>query len=332
MNGVTDWGNRTQTNPIVRKIGMYRQIKNKNVDIIARRVEELFKQKVGVTYKPRSGFNFGGYGSFGGGFPYYGSRENKEIEKYLRQMSGSGAYRPSRIGGLSSGNAAIRAALMGARGGSSNSGNAALRAAFMGSGNAALRPPRPLPPPPPPTPTQQMYSRINQTLTPNERNIVQNVGGVASVNKIFKEAGGPVKVGEAAQVLKQFPKNQAVSMGLATPKAVNAVIRLGGPNKATPAIVVYEKIEKAKKRAPTKKKKTKVPAPAAKPQIKVKLLKKMVNKFTKNELVRLAGENTLKSKNSKKETLVKNFTKFIRKQPKKKRFSSTVKGKKSIKK
>ena len=332
MDRVDDWGNRTQTNPLVRKIGMYRQIKNKNVNTIANRVDQLLKQKIGVTYTPRTGFSYGGpsFGGFGG-FPYYGSRENQEIEKYLRAMGGfgtTGAFRPSRIGGTSSMNSALRAALSGARGGSTNT-NAALRAALLGArgGSTNTLPPRL----PPPTPTQQMYNRINKSLTPNERSVVQNVGGVASVNKIFKEAGGAVKVGEAAQVLKQFPRNQAVSMGLATPKAVSAVARLGGPNKAAPALVVYEKIEKAKMRKSPKKKK-KAATPATKPQIKVALLKKMVNKFTKNELVKLAGENTLKSKNHKKETLVKNFTKFIRKQPKKKRFSSTVKGKGSKKK
>jgi DNA-binding response OmpR family regulator len=177
-----------------------------------------------------------------------------------------------------------------------------------------------------------MMARVNESLTPNERTIVQSAGGVASVNKIFREAGGPIKVGEAAEVLKQFPKNQAVSMGLTTPKAANAVTQLGGPNKVGSAIVVYQKIDQAKKkRKVTKKKKKVTPAPA-KPQIKVKLLKHMIGKFTKDELVRLAGENTLKTKNNTKDTLVKNFTKFIRKQPKKRRFSSTVKGKGSIKK
>jgi len=48
-------------------------------------------------------------------------------------------------------------------------------------------------------------------------------------------------------------------------------------------------------------------------------LKAMVKKFTKNELVRIAGENALGSKNNKtKNSLVKNFTKFMRRQPKKK--------------
>ena len=333
FSNVTNWGNRTQTNPIYKKIGMYKQLKSgpfalrkTNVNSLVERFEQRFKNKVGVTYVPRG---------FASSYPYTGVSENRQIENYIRSVGGlsGGVSRPSRfssnalraaLSGRSGGNTnALRAALSGRSGGETNALRAALSGMKPPSSSASLAGPL--------TPSQQIISRVNQSLTPNERSIVQNVGGVASVDKIFREAGGPIKVGEAAEILKQFPKNQAINMGLTTPKAVNAVIKLGGPNKASPAIVIYEKIETAKRRR-TPQKKKKVSKPTAAPQIKVKLLKKMVNKFSKNELIRLAGENTLKPNNHKKDTLVKNFTKFIRKQPKKKRFSSTVKGKRSIKK
>ena len=318
FSNVTNWGNRTQTNPIYKKIGMYKQLKSgpfalrkTNVNSLVERFEQRFKNKVGVTYVPRG---------FASSYPYTGVSENRQIENYIRSVGGlsGGVSRPSRFSSN-----ALRAALSGRSGGNTNALRAALSGMKPPSSSASLAGPL--------TPSQQIISRVNQSLTPNERSIVQNVGGVASVDKIFREAGGPIKVGEAAEILKQFPKNQAINMGLTTPKAVNAVIKLGGPNKASPAIVIYEKIETAKRRR-TPQKKKKVSKPTAAPQIKVKLLKKMVNKFSKNELIRLAGENTLKPNNHKKDTLVKNFTKFIRKQPKKKRFSSTVKGKRSIKK
>jgi sulfur carrier protein ThiS len=154
-------------------------------------------------------------------------------------------------------------------------------------------------------------------LTPAENKVVSNVGDIERVNRIFREAGGPSKVSEAIAVLKTYPRNKAVSMRLVTSAAANAVAKLGGPNKATVAVAVNEKIVQARKRA----RKSKVKVVVAAPQVRATLLKSLVKKFTKNELVKIAGKNVLGGSN-KKNNLVKSFTKYVRRQPTKKKRGS----------
>ena len=178
-------------------------------------------------------------------------------------------------------------------------------------------------------------AQATKNLTPNQKRVVNTAGGAQLVANIVAKAGGANKVKQAAVALQTYSKNNAVRMGLTTNIAANAVNKLGGPMNAVTAAAITNKIVAAMNqkvianRAAVKRRKAKAKAkPKAKPKakaapesppIRARLLKAMVKKFTKNELVRIAGENALGSKNNKtKNSLVKNFTKFMRRQPKKK--------------
>ena len=192
------------------------------------------------------------------------------------------------------------------------------------------------PPPPealrfPALPAEQraaIAAQATRNLTPNQKRVVNTAGGAQLVANIVAKAGGANKVKQAATALQTYSKNNAVRMGLTTNIAVNAVNKLGGPMNAITAAAITNKIvaamnqkvvanRAAVKRKQKRKSKPK-PKPAPEPSpIRARLLKAMVKKFTKNELVRIAGENALGSKNNKtKNSLVKNFTKFMRRQPK----------------
>jgi len=166
-------------------------------------------------------------------------------------------------------------------------------------------------------------AKVIAGLSANERKVVSSTKDAEMVNRIIQGAGGPEKVKKAVEVLKYYPKNTAVKMKLVTATAANAVNKLGGPNRANIAVSINRKIQtvvKQKKRRVTKKK----APPAAKPQVRARLLKAIVKKFTKNEIVKIAGENALGVKNNKKKNnLVRNFTKYVRRQPKKKTGSVT---------
>ena len=166
-------------------------------------------------------------------------------------------------------------------------------------------------------------AKVISGLSANERKVVSSAKDAEIVNKIIQGAGGPEKVKKAVEVLKYYPKNTAVKMGLVTPTVANAVNKLGGPNRANVAVSINRKIQTAVKRKKSRVTKKKAP-PAHKPPVRARLLKALVKKFTKNEIVRIAGENALGSKNNKtKNNLVRNFTKYVRRQPKKKSGSVT---------
>jgi hypothetical protein len=192
------------------------------------------------------------------------------------------------------------------------------------------------PPPPealrfPALPAEQkaaIAAQVTRNLTPNQKRVVNTAGGAQLVANIVAKAGGANKVKQAAVALQTYSKNNAVRMGLTTNIAANAVNKLGGPMNAATAAAITNKIVAAmnqkvvanraavKRKQKRKSKPKPKPAPEA-PPIRARLLKAMVKKFTKNELVKIAGENALGSKNNKtKNSLVKNFTKFMRRQPK----------------
>ena len=172
-------------------------------------------------------------------------------------------------------------------------------------------------------------AQATKNLTPNQKRVVNTAGGAQLVANIVAKAGGANKVKQAAVALQTYSKNNAVRMGLTTNIAANAVNKLGGPMNAVTAAAITNKIVAAmnqkvianrvavKRRKAKAKAKPKAKAAPESPPIRARLLKAMVKKFTKNELVRIAGENALGSKNNKtKNSLVKNFTKFMRRQPK----------------
>ena len=161
-------------------------------------------------------------------------------------------------------------------------------------------------------------------ITSNEKSAINNMGGSSVIQKILKESGGPIELEKASTALKKFPnKNMAIQMTGASPKAINAVVSIGGPNRANVILSVNHKLNVAqstvrKARKAKRARKAKLAAPAN--RVRATLLKSLIKKFTKNEIVKIAGENTLGSKNNKnKNTLVTNLSKYVRRQPKKKR-------------
>jgi hypothetical protein len=100
------------------------------------------------------------------------------------------------------------------------------------------------------------------------------------------------------------------------PAAIAAVKAIGTPNRA---MNVVNAVTNMNANANVRVSPTPVNKKAPQP-IRVKLMKEIIKRLTKEEIIQLVGESSLGNKkaNSKNE-LVKNFTKFVRRQPKKKR-------------
>jgi hypothetical protein len=193
------------------------------------------------------------------------------------------------------------------------------------------------PPPPealrfPALPAEQkaaIAAQVARNLTPNQKRVVNTAGGAQLVANIVAKAGGANKVKQAAVALQTYSKNNAVRMGLTTNIAANAVNKLGGPMNAATAAAITNKIVaamnqkvvanraavKRKQKRKSKPKPKPKPKPEA-PQIRVRLLEAMVKKFTKNNLVKIAGENALGATNNTKKERVTKFIEFMRRKPK----------------
>jgi hypothetical protein len=80
-------------------------------------------------------------------------------------------------------------------------------------------------------------------------------------------------------------------------------------------VVANRAAVKRKQKRKSKPKPKPKPKPEA-PQIRVRLLEAMVKKFTKNNLVKIAGENALGATNNTKKERVTKFIEFMRRKPK----------------
>lgn len=166
-------------------------------------------------------------------------------------------------------------------------------------------------------------NRIIRNLTPTEQNVMNRAGDLAAVNRILKAAGGVSKVRQAADVLRQVPKNEALRLHLISKKAAAAVNLFGGPNKAEAAVKINKKIVSARKvkKTPARKRKTPVKAKMKTPvsPIRTKVLKNALKQVSKAKLIEIAGKSTLgiydKARTPKK-VIVNDFTKFVQKKPK----------------
>jgi hypothetical protein len=179
--------------------------------------------------------------------------------------------------------------------------------------------------PPLPGVSAKTEESILKHLTPTQQIAVNKAGNLAAVNRILKAAGGTDKVGQAAEILKQVPKNEALKLHLVSKKAAAAVDLFGGPNKAEAAVKVNKKImsaRKKKKGSPKKKKtavKTKVmkkPAPVS--PLRTKVLKNVIAQVPKEKLIDIAGKTTLgiyKARTPKK-VVVNDFARFVERKPK----------------
>jgi len=179
--------------------------------------------------------------------------------------------------------------------------------------------------PPLPGVSAKTEESILKHLTPTQQVAVNRAGNLAAVNRILKAAGGTEKVGQAAEILKQVPKNEALKLHLVSKKAAAAVDLFGGPNKAEAAVKVNKKIMSArkKKKGTPKKKKTPVKTkvmkkPAPVPPLRTKVLKNVIAQVPKEKLIDIAGKTTLgiyKSRTPKK-VVVNDFARFVERKPK----------------
>ena len=182
-----------------------------------------------------------------------------------------------------------------------------------------------------PTEREKVAEKFASMMTANEKKAVNNAGGAALINKLVAEAGGPLQVAKAKNALAKF-KNPTIATAMTgvSPKAMNLVTNLGGPNKANLILSANHKLDIAKKTV--RKRRAKAKAKVTANKVRATLLKAMVKKFTKNELVKLAGKNALgENKNTNKNKLVNNFTKYVRRKPKKRRSVTGPKPKKTKK-
>ena len=166
--------------------------------------------------------------------------------------------------------------------------------------------------PPPPPPPRELVRNFN-ALPPAQKNAVQQAGGINTSLQIIRNGGGAQEVARAAEALNEFPNSkQAMEIKNVKPAAIAAVKAIGTPNRAMNVVNAVTNMNVRVSPTPVNKK---APQP-----IRVKLMKEIIKRLTKQEIIQLVGESSLGNKkaNSKNE-LVKNFTKFIRRQPKKKR-------------
>ena len=177
-------------------------------------------------------------------------------------------------------------------------------------------PPPPPPPPGPPAPPRALVRNFN-ALPPAQKNAVQQAGGINNSLRIIQNGGGAQEVAKAAEALNEFPNaKQAMEIKNVKPAAIAAVKAIGTPNRAMNVVSAVTNMNaKANVRVSPTPVNKKAPQP-----IRVKLMKEIIKRLTKEEIIQLVGESSLGNKkaNSKNE-LVKNFTKFVRRQPKKKR-------------
>ena len=185
------------------------------------------------------------------------------------------------------------------------------------------QPPPPAAPvelPPLPGVSAKTEEGILKQLTPTQQVVVNKAGNLAAVNRILKAAGGTEKVGQAAEILKQIPKNEALKLHLVTKKAAAAVDVFGGPNKTEAAIKVNKKIisaRKKKKATPKKKKPVKTKVIPMSP-LRTKVLKNVIAQVPKEKLIDIAGKTTLgiyKARTPKK-VVVNDFARFVERKPK----------------
>ena len=165
----------------------------------------------------------------------------------------------------------------------------------------------------------QSEERIKKNLTPTEKNVVLRAGNLAAVDRILKAAGGTSKVRQAAEILKQVPKNEALKLRLVSKKAAAAVDIFGGPNKANAAIKVNQKITSARKKKKYKKTKTLAKKKVVVSPLRTKVLKDVIAQVPKNKLIQIAGKSVLginEKGMTPKKIVVNDFTKYVQRKAK----------------
>ena len=157
------------------------------------------------------------------------------------------------------------------------------RAAYLGGGGGGGNGGG-VPPPPPPLPL-------------NQRQAINNAGGVnKAVNTVVQVPGGAPEVAKAAEALNEAKGNTtyAITVKGASPAAVNAVQKLGGPNNA---VNVLEGLNTMAQTHATRRRK--VVARSSKKVLRPRVteLNRVINAVKKQRLISLVAHNVTKTHN-----------------------------------
>lgn len=137
--------------------------------------------------------------------------------------------------------------------------------------------------PPPPLPT-------------NQQTAINNAGGVnQAMNTVVQVPGGAPEIAKAAEALNESGGNSTIAITVkgASPAAVNAVQKLGGPNNA---VNVLEGLNTMSKTHVTRRRKTKTRrAKVLKPRVAE--LNRVINAVKKQRLISLMAHNVTKTHN-----------------------------------
>jgi hypothetical protein len=194
------------------------------------------------------------------------SEKQRELVNLIRRR------RAARIGGSGGGGGA------GGYGGSAGAGNGGGGAGGYGggAGNGGA-------PPPPPLPT-------------NQQTAINNAGGVnRAMNTVVQVPGGAPEIAKAAEALNESGGNSTIAITVkgASPAAVNAVQKLGGPNNA---VNVLEGLNTMSQTHATRKRKSRARrAKVLKPRVAE--LNRVINAVKKQRLISLMAHNVTKTHN-----------------------------------
>jgi hypothetical protein len=134
-------------------------------------------------------------------------------------------------------------------------------------------------------------------LPPNQRQAINNAGGVnRAMNTVVNVPGGAPEVAKAAEALNESKGNTtyAIQVKGASPEAVNAVQKLGGPNNT---VHVLEGLNTMSKTHATRKRKRSTRRPKKMIRPRVAELNRVINSVKKQRLISLVAHNVTKTHN-----------------------------------
>ena len=134
-------------------------------------------------------------------------------------------------------------------------------------------------------------------LPPNQRQAINNAGGVNRVmNAVVQVPGGAPEIAKAAEALNESRGNttHAITVKGASPAAVNAVQKLGGPSNT---IHVLEGLNTMSKTHATRKRKVAGRRPKKVLRPRVAELNRVINAVKKQRLISLVAHNVTKTHN-----------------------------------
>ncbi len=144
------------------------------------------------------------------------------------------------------------------------------------------------------------YSNMAASALPmNQKTAITNAGGVqTALNTVASVPGGAIEVAKAAEALNETAGNvgKAVNVKGASPTAVQAVQKLGGPNNA---VNVLHGLNTLSQKPSTLRRKAAAPRRPRKKPMKIRIaeLNRVINAVKKQKLISLIAHNVTKTHN-----------------------------------